>query len=221
MCGDGHVYQGAEDCDDGNNQNGDGCLNACVTNVCGDGFVEAGVEQCDDGNNQNGDGCDQSCEIEADEVPNNMYCAEVANWDPAWSDWEEQVLVLTNQRRAMGANCDSEGVFGPAPPLTMHPALRCAARKHSKDMVDRDFFAHINPDNETPWERMSFAGYDWAWAGENIAAGQNSPAAVVAGWMDSDGHCANIMNPNFEELGVGYYPGGDYGHYWTQNFGTQ
>ena len=47
------------------------------------------------------------------------------------------------------------------------------------------------------------------------------PAAAVNGWLDSDGHCANIMNANFEELGVGYYPGGMYGHYWTQKFGSQ
>ena len=88
-------------------------------------------------------------------------------------------------------------------------------------MVDRDFFSHVNPDGDLPWDRMEFAGYNWSAAGENIAGGQNSPAAVVNAWMNSDGHCANIMNPNFEDIGVGYYPGGDYGHYWTQVFGRQ
>jgi uncharacterized protein YkwD len=101
----------------------------------------------------------------------------------------------------------------------MHPALRCSARVHSKDMNDRNFFDHTNPSGEAPWDRMEQAGYSYSNAGENIAGGNSTAAATMQQWMDSDGHCANIMNPNFTEIGVGYYPGGQWGHLWTQNFG--
>lgn len=155
------------------------------------------------------------------DVPDNPYCEEVASWDPAWVQLELDVLELVNQHRANGANCGSEGSFGPAPALTMNPALRCAARKHSKDMNDRMFFDHVNPSGESPWDRMQQAGYSYSAAGENIAGGSPDAAGTMNQWMESDGHCANIMNPSFEEIGVGYYPGGQWGHLWTQAFGAQ
>lgn len=156
----------------------------------------------------------------SDEVPDNGYCNAVADWDPAWTELENEILVIVNQRRAEGANCGSAGSFGPAGPVTAHPALRCAARVHSQDMVERNFFDHTNPSGESPFQRMGEAGYQYSTAGENIAAGNSTAAATMQQWMDSDGHCGNIMNPSFTELGVGYFPGGQYGHVWTQNFGA-
>lgn len=156
------------------------------------------------------------------DVPDNAYCLPVAGVDPAWKQLEEDVLALVNQARAQGANCGSEGMFGPAGPLTMEPALRCAARKHSADMDARDFFDHINPDGQTPWDRMDLAGYgSYSNAGENIAAGSPDAAGTMMQWMQSDGHCSNIMNPDFQQIGVGYHPGGQYGHLWTQVFGAK
>jgi uncharacterized protein YkwD len=147
------------------------------------------------------------------------YCAPTADWQAGWSALEDEVVTIANQRRAEGANCGSKGSFGPAGPLKMDPLLRCAARMHSKDMVDRDFFSHDNPDGESPWDRIAKTGYGgYSGAGENIAAGSATAAAVIDQWMNSDGHCANIMNPAFNWIGVGYYPGGGYGHYWTQVF---
>ncbi len=147
------------------------------------------------------------------------YCDGDDDWMGSWSTMEEEVVTLVNQRRSQGANCGSKGDFGSASPLTMHPLLRCAARLHSKDMVVREFFDHTNPDNESPWDRIAKTGYGgYQNAGENIAAGSATAAAVVDQWMNSDGHCANIMNPAFNEIGVGYYPGGQYGHVWTQVF---
>jgi uncharacterized protein YkwD len=158
------------------------------------------------------------------EVPATSHCAPVADWDPAWSQWEEEVLQLVNEFRATGADCDTEGSFGPTTPLAMEPTLRCSARLHSEDMFVRDYFAHDNPDGLDPFERMEEAGFEGGWLGENIAAGQQTPDEVMQAWIDSDGHCSNIMNPNFTLLGVGYYPGGDNWqegqHFWTQNFGT-
>jgi uncharacterized protein YkwD len=98
--------------------------------------------------------------------------------------------------------------------------LRCAARVHSKDMAEEGFFSHTNNDGATPWDRIKAAGYSFSTAGENIAAGYPNPQAVVEGWLDSPGHCKNIMSPAFTEIGVGYYAGGAYDHYWTQAFAT-
>jgi uncharacterized protein YkwD len=131
---------------------------------------------------------------------------------------EEQVLELVNQRRSEGANCDGTA-FGPTQPLEMDTQLRCAARLHAKDMVDRDFFSHESPDGEDPWTRIENAGFEGSPSGENIAAGQGSAEAVMQTWMESGEHCANIMSPSATHIGVGYARGGDWGHLWTQTFG--
>lgn len=161
---------------------------------------------------------------DAPEVPDGDHCADVAEWDPDWASLEDEVLEIVNQVRAKGADCGSQGSFGPAGPLTTEPALRCAARLHSVDMHVRNFFAHDNLDGVDPFQRMEAAGFVGSYMGENIAYGPGEPADVMAMWMDSDGHCANIMNPNFTLLGVGYHPGsserGGRRHFWTQNFGA-
>lgn len=81
---------------------------------------------------------------------------------------------------------------------------------------EQEVLDHTNPDGESPFDRMSNAGYSYSYAGENIAAGYPSPSAVVAGWMGSTGHCKNIMSPNFTEIGVGYHGAGNQ---WTHSFG--
>jgi uncharacterized protein YkwD len=150
----------------------------------------------------------------AGSVPPGAYCAPVASWDPSWSAFEDEVLRLSNQARQAGAVCGAVS-YAPAPPLATSPALRCAARLHSKDMQDRDYFSHTTPDGVTFDQRITAAGYRWRTIGENIAAGYRTPQAVVQGWMQSPGHCQNIMNATFTQLGVGFY--GDYS--WTQDFG--
>ncbi len=140
---------------------------------------------------------------------------------------ECRVLELVNANRQAGADCGSAGTFGSAEPLTMNRLLGEAARLHSQDMGERDYFAHDSPggpNGDTVQERIENAGYDgWMRYGENIAAGLVSPDDTMDGWMASDGHCANIMDPNFEEIGVGYakVSGSHYVHYWTQDFGTR
>lgn len=168
--------------------------------------ADAGADDADDGTPPGAD------------VPDNAYCDEVHDWDASWRAAEEQVLAIVNQRRAEGADCGVEGSFASTHALAMDPALRCAARKHSADMAEREFFAHDNPSGEEPWDRIEAAGYAFQAAGENIAAGQIDAAMVMQGWMDSDGHCANIMNPDFTEIGVGFFPGGQFGTLWTQDF---
>jgi len=137
------------------------------------------------------------------------------------SAYEQRVLELTNQARAQARTCGTTS-YAAAAPLTYNANLRTAAYDHSRDMAVRNYFSHTNPDGLSPFQRMTNAGYTgWTTAGENIAAGQTTPEQVVQGWLQSPGHCANIMNARFRELGVGYYAGGSYRHYWTQNFGTR
>ncbi|HEX5748121.1 MAG TPA: CAP domain-containing protein [Archangium sp.] len=167
--------------------------------------------------------------VQAEEAPSEdravtaqAYCDDVITWNSTWASYENQVLTLVNQRRAAGATCG--GVYKPpVPALTLDSRLRCAARKHSKDMALNNFFSHTGSNGWTPWQRMTSAGYAWRTAGENIAAGQATPSAVVTSWMNSSGHCNGIMDPSYKHLGVGYYyraSGSTYAHYWTQNFGS-
>jgi uncharacterized protein YkwD len=132
---------------------------------------------------------------------------------------ERRVLELVNRVRAAGTECD--GVpMPPVGPVAHHDLLREAARGHSEDMGRRGFFAHDNPDGEGPGARVEQTGYRYQSVGENIAAGYETPEEVMQGWIDSPGHCLNIMRSNWTELGVGYAArdGSQYYTYWTQKF---
>lgn len=164
----------------------------------------------------------ETVEAVGGEYTAQAYCDDVTTWDANWASFETQVLNLVNQRRAAGATCG--GVSKPAvPAVALDTRLRCAARKHSKDMAVNNFFSHTGTGNTSPWDRMKSAGYTYNAAGENIAANQATPEAVMTSWMNSTGHCNNIMNGSFKKLGVGYYyraSGATYKHYWTQDFGA-
>jgi len=100
-----------------------------------------------------------------------------------------------------------------SPPLRS-PPVRCggaarlsrtlteAASSHARDMAEHASFDHRGTDGSQPSERVSRVGYRWRATGENIAAGQVNADAVVAAWLDSPGHCTNIMGPQFTEMGV-------------------
>jgi uncharacterized protein YkwD len=123
---------------------------------------------------------------------------------------EYAVLLLVNEERA------GHGLG----PLRANGLLIQAAREHSQDMIDRDFFDHVNPDGLAPWDRATTLGYPTTFVGENIAAEYASPQAAMDAWMNSPGHRANILDPNFTEIGVGRKDGGSMGVYWTQVFGA-
>ena len=83
------------------------------------------------------------------------------NFQQEWAAFEQQVLQVTNERRAEGADCGSQGNFGPAAPLTMQSQLRAAARRHSWHMGEEGYFTHESPGGpcgETPWDRIETAG---------------------------------------------------------------
>ncbi|GAA3506243.1 CAP domain-containing protein [Streptomyces prasinosporus] len=121
-----------------------------------------------------------------------------------------EVVGLTNRERTRAG----------LPPLSRDPLLAAAAQAHSADMVARDFYSHTAPDGSRPWDRAAAAGSARRTIGENIACGRRSPAEVVRGWMNSPGHRANILEPDFTHIGVGFAGGGRAGTYWTQLFGA-
>ncbi|GAP07430.1 cysteine-rich secretory protein family [Anaerolinea thermolimosa] len=130
--------------------------------------------------------------------------------------FEQQVVELVNQERA------SAGL----PPLKRNLDLDYAARYHAQDMHDDRYFFHDTYDGSTwvcdTWQRLSNYYPTTGWMGENIAGGYTTPSSVMAGWMNSPGHKANILNSNYREIGVGYYYGpSGYQHYWVQDFGSR
>ena len=124
------------------------------------------------------------------------------------SEWAHEILTLTNAER------QKEGLN----PLKWDNTLSLLALMHCEDMIRRNFFDHVNPDGEDPFDRMAkfSIGY-WA-AGENIAVGQQSPKEAITDWMNSAGHRENILNPKFKSLGVAVLHGGAYGTYLVQEF---
>ncbi|TDE87076.1 hypothetical protein E0686_03210 [Deinococcus sp. S9] len=136
------------------------------------------------------------------------------------SSFAQRVLDLSNQARAQGRTCGSTR-FAPAAPLTYNAQLAQAAQAHATDMATKNYFSHTSLDGRTVAQRITATGYAWRAIGENIAAGQTTPEQVVAGWLQSEGHCRNIMNPAYQELGVGYAQGGSYGTTWVQDFGAR
>ncbi|MFE4922472.1 CAP domain-containing protein [Streptomyces sp. NPDC056661] len=117
------------------------------------------------------------------------------------------VLALVNEERAK-VGCS---------PVTASASLASLAQDFSDDMAARGFFSHTDPDGQTPWDRATKAGVTGL-GGENIARGQADAQAVMASWMNSDGHRANILNCDYKTLGVGVHYGSG-GPWWTQDFG--
>ena len=122
---------------------------------------------------------------------------------------EQRVVTLVNAERA-AAGCR---------PLRVSPALHRAAQRHSADMASRRVLDHRGAGGDDPGDRITAAGFAWsAWA-ENIARGRPTPSAVVDGWMNSQGHRANILNCRLTTIGVGVVRGAG-GPWWTQVFAT-
>lgn len=120
-------------------------------------------------------------------------------------NFEEEVARLVNEQRAKNG----------LSPLTLNWELSRVARYKSEDMARNRYFSHTSPTYGTPFEMIRSFGLSYRSAGENIAYGQRTPAAVMDAWMNSSGHRANILNASYTQIGVGYYANGNY---WTQMF---
>lgn len=142
------------------------------------------------------------------EDPNLIYPGQVLNI-PQVADavlrYESEVIRLVNQHRAQNG----------LKPLTANWELSRIARYKSEDMASRGYFSHTSPTYGTPFQMIRSFGLRYRSAGENIAYGQRTPAAVVEAWMNSSGHRANILSASYTQIGVGYCASG---HYWTQMF---
>jgi len=152
-------------------------------------------------------------------------------------DSKKAYLNALNQVRRQGRSCGGEGYFSSAPALRWSDSLYRASYEHSHDMAKSSSFSHLGSSTSYDWtakvqhlkrgssfkERIENNGYTkWKNIAENIAMGPSTIEGVMAQWLRSDRHCANIMNPEFTDVGMaGVKKEGMYqSYYWTQDFAT-
>jgi uncharacterized protein YkwD len=137
---------------------------------------------------------------------------------PGVADIRSAFLAAVNQARSVDRKCGNTR-FGPAKPVSWSGNLAMAAYLHSKDMVRKNFLSHTGSDGSSAGQRISRQGYPWRTYGENIAAGDQTVSSVIRGWLESERHCRNLMNPAFTEIGAGYaigpFGGNPAARYWT------
>jgi len=138
--------------------------------------------------------------------------------DPGVADIRDEFLAAVNQARSVNRSCGNTPC-GPAPPVSWSGNLAMAAYLHSEDMALNNLFSHTGSDGSSPGQRFSRQGYPWRTYGENIAVGYPTVSSVLQGWLGSEGHCRNLMNPAFTEIGAGYaigpFGGNPAARYWT------
>ena len=142
---------------------------------------------------------------EIPETPETPDAPEVETPDASADAYAVEVVRLVNEERA------KQGLSA----LQMDAGVTAAAQVRAREIVST--FSHTRPDGRKCFTALDEAGVRYRGAGENIAYGQPSPAAVVNAWMNSPGHRANILNANFTTIGVGHHTAGST-HYWTQFF---
>lgn len=145
-------------------------------------------------------------ELNPNTDPHNMQVGGVIRLKPTSApvaSFEEEVVRLVNQERA------KQGLA----PLTHRADVKNVAEKKAMDMINSNYFSHTSPNYGSPFDMLKSFGITYRSAGENIAKGQKSPQEVMNAWMNSSGHRANILNRNYNGIGVGFYNGA-----WVQLF---
>jgi len=148
----------------------------------------------------------------------------------------DEYLRVVNKARTNKQSCGSKGMFPATNILTWNDKLYKSAYEHTQDLVSSQTFSHSGSGTKSDLtgevlghpsilrERVETYEYKWKYIGENIGAGtlRDTAQKMVDAWLKSDSHCANLMNPNFTELGMVMIKdeNAKYTHYWTQNFGT-
>ncbi|WP_457637988.1 CAP domain-containing protein [Oceanithermus sp.] len=142
----------------------------------------------------------------------------------SYADELEKVLALTNEARARERPCGNV-CYRATTPLTRNSALDAAASKHAEDMAATGVLSHDTPEGAVnypagwdPGKRIEYEGYAWRRYAENIAEGQRDAQEVVADWLASPGHCANIMNPDLKDIGLGEKADESGVIWWVQDF---
>ncbi len=130
-----------------------------------------------------------------------------ASWDCELAQLEEEVLALVNERRSEDQTCGSTP-YPAVGPVEMNELLQCASRIHTWDMIGRGYTGHDTPEGITFDQRIGLVGAGgWVAMGENINYGSNTASGIVSSWMNSPGHCANMMRGDYQTVGVGVYSG--------------
>ena len=158
---------------------------------------------------------------------------KINGWDGA-KNAKDYYLVLTNYLRSLPIKChDSKGYEGPVKALKWSDRLEEAAKEHSDDMLANNFFDHYGSDGSSPIDRIKDNGFIGRGYGENIAYQKNNGIPYTGyewliafvKWIQSrSGHCSNIMNPDFEYVGMAQSKsenGRKVTLYWTQDFGVK
>jgi len=138
--------------------------------------------------------------------------------DPGVADIRDEFLAAVNQARSVDQICGTTP-YGHAAPVSWSENLALAAYLHSEDMALNNFFSHTGSDGSSAGQRISRQGYPWRTYGENIAVGYPTVPSVIQGWLGSEGHCRNLMDPVFTEIGAGYaigpFGGNPAARFWT------
>jgi uncharacterized protein YkwD len=143
-------------------------------------------------------------EPQSDETVNLHFAVSDGVVDASAED--EMLLMVNKEREKFGLE-----------PVVVDAQLRKLARSHSVDMFSRGYFSHYTPEGLSPFDRMNAANIGYQYGGENLALAPSADLAM-RGLMNSPGHRANILNPNFKKLGVGAIDGGIYGTMFSQEF---
>jgi uncharacterized protein YkwD len=132
-----------------------------------------------------------------------------------------RMLALVNEARAKPRRCGRTS-HPAARPLKLRSALESAAKAHAQDMAKHGRMSHVGSDGSNVSQRVMRTHYEWQTVAENVAAGQSSPEAVLRSWLESPGHCTNLMGPQYTEMGVGYAVNLDHaeGIFWAQVFAS-
>ena len=127
---------------------------------------------------------------------------------------KKDMVKLINEARERGVYCGGKWQK-PVDPLKWDEKLEEAAALKSLDMYKKDYFSHSSPGGETLSDRLKKVRYAWRAMGENLALGPSTVEQAVDTWLKSEGHCRNMMKPEFTHFGAAKY-----GTYWTQIFAS-
>ena len=167
---------------------------------------------CADGNCENEQTVPSETPVIPQVTPDETDKTEIEQ--PAENNTQTGTTVLAMEREIVDLVNEIRSANG-LQTLTLNEELCNVARIKSQDMHDKGYFSHTSPTYGSPFDMMKQFGITYRTAGENIAMGYPTAEAVVDGWMNSEGHRANILNASFTEIGVGYVADGNY---YTQMF---
>lgn len=143
--------------------------------------------------------------------------------DPVPEGEVATMFALVNQARSQQQQCGSK-TMSPVAPVVYNAEIAKAAQAHAQDMANKNYFDHDSLDGRSFVDRIRATNYPGDPGGENIASGFPTAKETLAGWLKSPGHCVNLMDPEFDTMGLGLAVQQDARYstpvtYWVQDFG--